>query len=166
LTPFSYLLSVNQPECRKSGANRFRVRSRCETGPCRPNRSENSSGQRSPYVVIIRSKYSSNPRPERVRQLCSGFYYAPLLPKPLIPWIRQNSPRGNPLVANSRTSRWTSCRVRRRRALTSSGSASSAHFNKFRREMVGGLVRRIPLFNRSNIKQQLKVLKLQHGRAC
>ena len=36
--------------------------------------------------------------------------------------LGQNSPRGNPLVANSRTSRWTSCRVRRRRALTSSGS--------------------------------------------
>jgi hypothetical protein len=40
----------------------------------------------------------------------------------LIPWIRQNSPRDRPLVPNSPTSRWTSCRVRRRRGLTSSGS--------------------------------------------
>src|ERR1700688_3917408 len=38
------------------------------------------------------------------------------------PWIRQNSPRDRPLVPNSLTSRWTSCRVRRRRDLTSSGS--------------------------------------------
>ena len=36
----------------------------------------------------------------------------------LIPWIRQNSPRDRPLVPNSPTSRWTSCRVRRRRGLT------------------------------------------------
>ena len=40
----------------------------------------------------------------------------------LIAWIRQNSPRERPLVPNSLTSRWTSCRVRRRRGLTSSGS--------------------------------------------
>ena len=40
----------------------------------------------------------------------------------LIPWIRQNSPRDRPLAPNSLTSRWTSCRVRRRRGLTSSGS--------------------------------------------
>jgi len=41
--------------------------------PCRPNLSENSSGRRSPYVVIIRSKFSSDPRPERVRQIYFGF---------------------------------------------------------------------------------------------
>src|SRR5260370_34277491 len=41
----------------------------------------------------------------------------------VIPWIRQNSLRARPLVPNSLTSRWTSCRVRRRRrCLTSSGS--------------------------------------------
>ena len=28
------------------------------------------------YVVIIRSKFSSGPRPERVRQIYFGFYYA------------------------------------------------------------------------------------------
>jgi hypothetical protein len=30
----------------------------------------------------------------------------------VIPWIRQNSLRARPLVPNSLTSRWTSCRVR------------------------------------------------------
>ncbi len=40
----------------------------------------------------------------------------------VIPWIRKNSLRAKPLVANSRTSRWTSCRVRRHRDLASSGS--------------------------------------------
>lgn len=37
-----------------------------ETGSCRPNRSDDSSERPSPYVLIIRSKLSSKPRPERV----------------------------------------------------------------------------------------------------
>src|SRR5208283_1461649 len=57
-------------------SSQVKVRSGMETGPCRPNLSENSSGRRSPYVVIIRSKFSSDPRPERVRQIYFGFYYA------------------------------------------------------------------------------------------
>ena len=55
----------------------IKVRSGMETGSCRPNRSDDSSERPSPYVLIIRSKLSSKPRPERVRQLYSGFYYAP-----------------------------------------------------------------------------------------
>ena len=43
--------------------------------PCWLNRSDNSSARHPPYVVIIRIKLSSNPRPERVRQLYSGFYW-------------------------------------------------------------------------------------------
>jgi hypothetical protein len=42
--------------------------------PSRPNRSDNSSGRHPSYVVIIWIKLSSNPRPEHVRQLYSGFY--------------------------------------------------------------------------------------------
>jgi hypothetical protein len=46
-----------------------------ESGLCRPNRSEILGGRRL-RTLLIRSKLSSSPRPERVRQLCSGFYCA------------------------------------------------------------------------------------------
>src|SRR5208282_5569152 len=79
LTPFSYLLSVNQAEWRKSCAisSHVKVRSGMDTGPCRPILAKIQADDALRNVVIIRSKFSSDPRPERVRQIHSGFYYAP-----------------------------------------------------------------------------------------
>jgi hypothetical protein len=59
---------------RKASFSQIRYDLEWKLVPCRPNRSDNSSGRHPPHVVIIWIKLSTNPRPERVRQLYSGFY--------------------------------------------------------------------------------------------
>jgi hypothetical protein len=68
LMPFSYLLPVNRAVRRRSRFNQIKARSGMEDGPCRPNRGEIVTDHPG-YVVIIRSKRSSNSRPEPVANL-------------------------------------------------------------------------------------------------
>jgi hypothetical protein len=62
---------------RKASFSQIRYDLEWRLVPCRPNRGHNSSGRHPPHVVIIWIKLSSNPRPERVCQLYSGFYRIP-----------------------------------------------------------------------------------------